>query len=344
MKTYYCIDSFCGAGGMSLGFQSAGFCIACAFDHDPASIATYKRNLGDHAFTADAHDVDGNWIKEHSTPRGQRADVLIGGPPCQGFSVQRRGADIDPRNDLVKEFSRIVDEVRPRFFVMENVVGLLSSRGDGALSYLRKSATKSGYILHQKKLDAYEYGIPQHRKRVIIVGEQLEGPFVRFAFPRPPESYIRERTVRSWIGDLQSLSESDIPNHRADRLSPTNLERIRSLKAGQDRTHLPKHLQLSTHQKNPSHRHLDVYSRMSWDLPARTITARFDSFSRGQFGHPVLDRSITLREGARLQTFPDTFTFAGTKVEVARQIGNAVPPMLATAIAQQIFRCLNDTE
>jgi len=147
-------------------------------------------------------------------------------------------------------------------------------------------------------------------------------------------------SVRDAISDLVSKTELDVPNQRADRLSELNLKRIQSLSEGQSRESLPKELQLNCHVNNPAHRHMDVYGRMWWDRPAPTITARFDSFSRGRFGHPTLNRSITLREGARLQTFPDDFIFNGTKVQVAKQIGNAVPPNLAFAVARQIHSLL----
>ena len=190
-------------------------------------------------------------------------------------------------------------------------------------------------MVHVDKLVAYDYGVPQLRKRVFMVGIRSELTSRGFVFPDPttPEG---AGTVRDAIEDLARLTELEIPNHRGDRLSPINLERIRALGPGEGRENLPDELQLDCHRNNRDHRHLDTYSRMAWDEPAPTITARFDSFSRGRFGHPEQDRSITLREGARLQGFPDSFEFIGTKVSVARQIGNAVPPPLARAVGEAL--------
>lgn len=334
------VDLFCGAGGLSLGFIMAGFDVKYSIDDDERAVETYRRNLGPHAFVGDVHDVSKSSIEKTIGQSLDDVDVVMGGPPCQGFSVQRRGEDSDPRNDLVLEFVRIVLEVRPRFFLMENVGGLLSPRGRPFLDHLRERCAATGYILHMRKLNAFDFGVAQVRKRVFIVGERCE-LFPKFSFPegnghRPGAA----STVRDAIQDLASKVEAEVPNHRADVLSPINLERIRSLSEGEGRDSLPPHLQLKTHRNNPTHRHLDVYGRMAWDKAGPTITARFDSFSRGRFGHPEMDRTITLREGARLQSFPDDFVFCGSKVEVARQVGNAVPPLLAQAIAEEIKRSL----
>ena len=267
-----------------------------------------------------------------------KIDVVIGGPPCQGFSVQRRGDDNDPRNNLVLEYARMISEVAPRIFVMENVGGLLSKRGQPYLAQLQNQLGKIGYGLQIRKLTASDFGVPQTRKRVFIVGERVTEIVRGFEFPAPNGMPVQ--TVRDAIADLMEKTEKDVPNHKADRLSAINLKRIRAIKEGEGRDSLPSNLQLACHKTHEGHRHLDTYGRMAWDQPSPTITARFDSFSRGRFGHPVLDRTITLREGARLQTFPDDFSFLGSKVEVARQIGNAVPPMLAEVIAKKVKECL----
>lgn len=334
------IDLFCGAGGMSLGFIRAGFDMIFAVDNDPAAVETHCKNLGPHAYTADVYELTKSSIEDQIHQSLDNLDVVVGGPPCQGFSVQRRGSDEDVRNHLVLEYLRLVLEIKPKFFVMENVAGLESPRGRPFLKELYEKCGSNGYTLHRAKLTAAHFGVPQLRQRVVIVGERRE-VFPLFSFPegshKTPESWT---TVRSAIADLMSKTEHDLANHRADRLSPVNLERIRAITEGQGRDSLPEHLQLDCHRNNPTHRHLDVYGRMAWDAPSPTITARFDSFSRGRFGHPELDRTITLREGARLQSFPDDFVFHGSKVQVAKQIGNAVPPLMAQAIAERILQCL----
>lgn len=336
------IECFCGAGGLALGFSKAGFETLYAFDNDPACISTYVSNLGKHAFVRDATQVSKKTIEKDLGVKLPAIDVVSGGPPCQGFSVQRRGSDSDPRNTLVLEYIRIVFEIMPKFFIMENVGGLLSCRGSSFLAEIERRCLDHNYRLHIAKLNAFEYGAPQIRKRVILVGESASNK-IPFTYPQPSrEKSDAPISVRDAIYDLMNKNESDVYNHKADSLSEINLKRIRSLKAGQSRDSLPEELQLNCHKNNANHRHLDVYGRMSWDQPSPTITARFDSFSRGRFGHPELDRSITLREGARLQTFPDSFNFIGTKVEVAKQIGNAVPPVLAHALGVQILKCLSE--
>jgi DNA (cytosine-5)-methyltransferase 1 len=332
------IDCFCGAGGLSLGFKRAGFKSLFAFDHDPACVSTYTSNFGSLCVSADIKDLTKQSI-EKIVGHAIQPDVIAGGPPCQGFSVQRRGSDSDYRNNFVLEFIRLIEEFRPHVFVIENVGGLLSPRGHEIMRLLKARVSRAGYYLHINKLCALDYGVPQLRKRVFIVGELVRSDKPQFQFPSKG-SVPGYCSVRDAISDLVSKTESDVPNHRADILSELNLKRIQSLSEGQSRESLPKELQLNCHVNNPTHRHMDVYGRMWWDRPAPTITARFDSFSRGRFGHPTLNRSITLREGARLQTFPDDFIFNGTKVQVAKQIGNAVPPNLAFAVARQIHSLL----
>jgi DNA (cytosine-5)-methyltransferase 1 len=338
MKKYKVIDCFCGAGGLSLGFEKVGFNIVYAFDMDKTAIDTYCRNHHGCAFIRDIYNVSKRTIEEDIGHDLEDIDVVIGGPPCQGFSVQRRGDNEDPRNNLVLEYIRLILEIKPRFFVMENVGGLLSPRGLPYLKQLIERCEEAGYTIQKEKLAVSDFGVPQSRKRVFIVGEKLTENKPSFSFPSG--SGKAEQTVRDAIYDLMYKTEKDVPNHTADKLSAINLERIRAIREGEGRDSLPPHLQLNCHKNNSTHRHLDTYGRMTWDKPGPTITARFDSFSRGRFGHPQLDRTITLREGARLQTFPDDFEFLGSKVEVARQIGNAVPPLLAEVIAKKIKECL----
>lgn len=340
---YSVIDCFCGAGGLSLGFEEAGFNVEYAFDIDEKSIETYKYNRTHHhgpAFVRDVHDVSRASIEKDLGYKLGSIDVVIGGPPCQGFSVQRRGSNVDDRNDLVLEYIRLIADIRPRIFVMENVMGILSTRGRAYIAQLEEGLGTIGYRIQRKTLLASDYGVPQSRKRVIIVGELVECINTPFSYPTP--TCDKPRTVREAIADLMVKTDGDLPNHRADKLSDINLQRIRAIKEGEGHDSLPEELQLDCHKKHKGHRHLDTYGRMAWDKPGPTITARFDSFSRGRFGHPVLDRTITLREGARLQTFPDSFEFVGGKVDIAKQIGNAVPPLLAEQIAESVKLALGE--
>lgn len=336
-KTFRVIDCFCGAGGLSFGFEKVGFQVVYAFDLDEKAIDTYKHNSKYHhgpAFVRDIYNVSKASIEKDLEQSLGEIDVVIGGPPCQGFSVQRRGDDSDPRNQLVLEYVRLLKEIKPKFFVMENVKGILSQRGAPYVRALFDTMTDAGYSIQQQKLTASDFGVPQDRTRVIIVGRRDDVGTIPFIYPEPDSG--PPKTVRDAIADLMERDETTVPNHKADRLSGINLQRIQAIKEGEGRDSLPEELQLACQKKNSSHRHLDTYGRMSWDQPSPTITARFDSFSRGRFGHPMLDRTITLREGARLQSFPDDFEFLGSKVEIARQIGNAVPPVLAERIAEKV--------
>lgn len=339
---YTCIDSFCGAGGLGLGLKRAGFDILLSFDIDRLCIETIKRNskyFGHPAETADISDMlNGAILKKCELKRGELF-LLAGGPPCQGFSVQRRGSDTDSRNDLVLKYGKLIDELFPYFFVMENVTGLAGKRGKTILQQLIENVEEIGYYVYVKLLDAQDYGVPQRRKRYIIVGERKDmGKHYEY-----PSSTGIHRTVRDVIGWLPEPPEdgSDHPEislHRRDKLSELNLQRIRAIKEGQGRDDLPDNLLADCHKVDSSVIGFrSVYGRMAWDDVAPTITARFDSFTRGKFGHPVQDRSISLREGALLQTFPQDFEFVGNKVDIARQIGNAVPPMMAECIGKSII-------
>lgn len=327
------IDLFSGAGGLSLGLSQAGFTIGAALDNDPLAVRTYRANLGDHISCESIEDVSAETLMQRAGVNVGECALLTGGPPCQGFSLQRRGPREDVRNRLVLQFVRMVEEVRPRFFLMENVGGLLSKNGKPFLDEFTRRAEKLDYAVHIKLLNTADFGVPQHRRRAFLVGERIADGISQFRFPLPLGQH--PRTVRDAIGDLASPPADgslhpEIPNHfREKRLSALNIERIKHVPQGGGRADLPVRLQLACHLNNTGHRHLDVYGRLSWDEPSVTLTARFDSFTRGRFAHPTEHRSLTIREGARIQTFPDEFVFFGNREEQARQVGNAVPPLLA---------------
>ena len=254
--------------------------------------------------------------------------------------MQRRHPHGDERNLLVAKFLELILETAPRSFVMENVPAVTSKRGRHLVDRLVAETEGEGYDVHVATLNAIDFGLSQQRRRAFVVGiRSAEEPF---DWPEP--TVDRWRTVRDAIGDLPSPPSDGsphptVPNHyREARLSPTNIERIRHVPEGGGREHLPPHLQLACHRNG--HRHLDTYGRLAWEEPSGTITARFDSFTRGRFGHPTEDRSVTLREGARLQGFPDDFVFLGTREDGARLVGNAVPPPLGAAVAREIRRAL----
>ncbi len=341
---YTCIDSFCGAGGLGLGLKRAGFNILLSFDIDPICINTINSNKKYFNHPTEAADIsdmlNGVLLKKCNLKRGELF-LLAGGPPCQGFSVQRRGSDTDVRNELILKYGKLIDELYPLYFVMENVTGIAGKRGKTILQQLIEDVEKIGYNVHISLLDAQDFGVPQRRRRYIIVGERKDMG-VHYEYPHPLN---KRRTVRDVIGELPAPPEDgtdhpEISLHRRDRLSDLNLKRIQAIREGQGRDALPYELLSNCHKVDSSLiGYRSVYGRMAWDDVAPTITARFDSFTRGKFGHPVQDRSITLREGALLQSFPMDFVFTGNKVDIARQIGNAVPPLLAEQIGKSIIEC-----
>lgn len=342
MKKYTCIDAFCGAGGLALGLQRAGMHILFSFDIDAKCIDTIKSNtkyFKHLAEQADISDMLGNHLLNKCKLKRGDLFLLAGGPPCQGFSVQRRGPDEDPRNALVFKYEHLINELYPMYFVMENVAGIAGKRGKTILGQLVEGIENIGYEVYINLLDAQNYGVPQRRKRYIIVG--VRNDLNKKYIVPPTTSQIR--TVRDAIGYLPVPPEDgtdhiDYPLHRRDKLSDINLKRINALREGQGRDDLPPELLAECHKRGSDViGYRNVYGRMAWDEVAPTITARFDSFTRGKFGHPDQPRSISLREGALLQTFPEDFQFIGSKVDIARQIGNAVPPVLAEAIGKSII-------
>lgn len=328
------IDAFSGAGGLSLGLANAGLQSIYAYDTDEYACQTYAANLIGPIECQSIHDINPLALIEHvGIP-----DVVVGGPPCQGFSTQRRGSPIDSRNNLVTCYFQFAVALKPKVIMMENVPGVLGARGRKHMASILNLLYKYGYEFVTQVLDAASFGVPQHRRRAIVVAwdPQKAKPFDIDRI----RTVKRFRTVRDAIGDLPSpprdfREHPDFPNHTRVRMSSRNTERIMYVPQGGGRLDMPEHLWLPCHRTG-DHRHLDVYGRLAWDEPAGTITAMFDNFTRGRFAHPDEDRNITNREGARLQTFPDSFTFVGPKKDVARQIGNAVPPLLAKAIGRQI--------
>lgn len=321
-----------------MGLSWTGFHPVLALDSDAIACKTYNENLPSVARAVALADIEPGDIR---LKKGERLDLMCGGPPCQGFSMQRRGPREDSRNQLVVDYVRFGLRLRPRLLMIENVPGLLGERGRPQLRRVLPLLEDAGYEWNATVVDAADYGVPQRRLRAIIVAwdPQEAKPF---QFPNPTSEGAE--TVRSAIGDLPEppldyTEHSAFGNHIRVKMSQRNVERISFVPPGGGRLNIPEKLQLPCH-RNGTHRHLDVFGRMEWDAPAPTITAMFDNFTRGRFAHPSADRNITGREGARLQTFPDYFRFVGPKKDVARQIGNAVPPMLAAALGKSLRSCL----
>ena len=333
---------------MRLGLQAAGYDVLLSFDNNPHCIETQNLNPRYFSTAGTLADVDemlnGAALDATGLHRGELF-MLAGGPPCQGFSIQRIGDDSDERNDLISKYMQLVQELLPQWFLMENVPGITGKRGKAILKRASDIAAAAGYWIHQATLDSQDYGVAQRRRRFIMVGERHDHGLPTFSFPPAETPDGRRTSVRETIGHLPEPPEDGTdhpcyPHHRRDRLSDLNKKRLLALQQGQGREYLPADLLAECHRvSSATIGHRNVYGRMSWDDVAPTITARFDSFSRGMFGHPEQTRSISLREGALLQTFPPDFLFSGSKIEIARQIGNAVPPRLAEVIGARIIEC-----
>ncbi len=340
-----CLDAFCGAGGLSLGLRRAGFAVRAAFDWDKWSVATYRRNLGEHVLEADASTLDGNELRAAAALEADdEIDLLAGGPPCQGFSKQKRGAHLgDDRNRLILEYLRLVRELRPRAFLLENVSQLAQARGRHLVGEV--ASTLSGdYDLTGHFYVAADYGVAQTRERFMMVG--IRGDVAgKFCTPHPTTP--RWRTVGDVLADLPEPPSdfTDHPryaNHQAARVTATNVNRFAYVPEGGGWQDIPFDLRLKCHQNgNPKAGGWpDVYGRLRWDGQCPTITGGFDSFTRGRYGHPKKDRPLTPREAARLQGFPDDFVFLGTRHDIRHQIGNAVPVPLAEAVGHAILAAL----
>ena len=338
------IDCFAGAGGLSLGLARAGFEIRAAFDSDSDAAETYRQNIGQHIKVSHAENLSGKELLAFAGLNEGACSLVAGGPPCQGFSVQRRGNDKDGRNDLVLLFLNTVLEIQPTMFLMENVSAIRGRRGRSYFEEFCSKANSAGYRIHAQVLNAADYGVPQHRRRMFVVGEIADGREC-FAFPEAthaPECY---RTVFDAIGNLPSPHSEEaslFANHSPDNISELNRIRISYVPQGGGREHIPPDLRLPCHAVSVEKTgHRNVYGRLAWGAPAGTITTKCNSFTRGKFAHPIENRNITMREAARLQGFPDDFIFYGDKVAAAHQIGNAVPPPLAEIVAQSIRKALN---
>lgn len=337
-----CIESFCGAGGLALGLRRAGFEVRAAFDLDPAAVRTFNRHHGGRAWVQDVRALEVQALAERAQVEPGALDLLAGGPPCQGFSKQTRGASADdPRNTLVLEFARLVEGLRPRFFLMENVAIFGQKRGRALVEQLQRRL--SGYRLHGQLYNAADHGLAQLRQRFVLVGQRADLPR---AFVPPPPLPRRVTVGEALAGLPEPLPDGrEHPlhlNHTAARVRPLNVARFAHVPPGGGWQDIPEALRLPCHQRvEPGAGGWpDVYGRLRWDGQAPTLTAGFDSFTRGRYGHPVANRPLTPREAARLQGFPDDYGFEGNRAELRRQIGNAVPPPLAWALGRAIAAAL----
>ena len=340
--TYSAIDAFCGAGGLSYGLERANFRVLAAFDKQEQAMESYRANISHVGFVADALLLS----SEELTARAgnpMSLDLFAGGPPCQGFSKQKRGAhNGDLRNRLVLEFVRFVRDIRPRFFLLENVEQLGGKRGTAFVSRLQHELCN--YMLHAAVFNSADFGVAQTRSRFVIVGKRLD---IAAAYVFPAPTVTAWRTVAEELAGLPEPPDDftdhpDYFNHYRARVTPLNVRRFACVPQGGGWEDIPFDLRIRCHQKadRSAGGWPDVYGRLKADGQAPTITGGFDSFTRGRYGHPFSDRPITPREAARLQGFPDWFRFSGTRYDVRHQIGNAVPCPLSRALGESIRKTL----
>lgn len=343
------IDLFAGVGGLSLGFEMAGFEVALANEFDPSIAEAYEKNRPGTKMIVE--DITALPVDETFGPYEGKVTAVIGGPPCQGFSQKGSRKSInDPRNFLFRYYFEVVKRVKPKYFVIENVPNLLTTEGGYFKGEIIELFSGIGYAVSCGVLCAADFGVPQDRRRTCILGKL--GATEPISLPNPNGVHT---TVWDAISDLSYLESGEgteeqgyrcVPqsdyqrmlragsdelcNHVATRHSKVTLERLEMIAPECGKEMLPE-----------EHHTKSIYSgtwcRMKKDGIAKTITTRYDTPSSGEFTHPYLNRAITTREAARIQSFPDTFHFYGSKSSQMKQVGNAVPPLLGKAIAERIL-------
>ena len=360
------IDLFCGAGGLSEGLRQAGFHVVAGQDMDEAAGRTFAATHEGAAFiggpiqAVTAEALLGSATAGHGT-----IDIVVGGPPCQGYSYYNhdRGQH-DPRAGLFREYLRVVDGLRPKWLVMENVAGI-TSIGDGAvMREIRQGMSTLGYRVEVRLLRSEDFGVPQERRRMFFIATRTDCPIL---FPVPSHGPASGRpfvTIGDAISDLPTLANAggaprmpyagpprtayqalmregctDLTNHEAPRLARQNLERLAHIPPGGSWRDIPPHLLPAGMQRARRSDHTKRYGRPRWDDLACTVLTKCD-VHWGAFFHPEQARSLTPREAARLQSFPDRFTFQGSRTEQFVQIGNAVPPLLGAAVGRALLTAM----
>lgn len=353
MKKINVIDLFAGVGGLSYGFaHNDNFEIIMANEYDPDIAKAYTLNHPSvDMVNCDIKDLTAKTIKEHTD--GKKIDLLVGGPPCQSYSTLGK-RQMDDRANLFKEYCRILTIVQPEAFIFENVTGLLSMQGGKLFPLIQEEFKKLGYNLKHQVLNAAEYGVPQFRERVILVGTRKENTFIYpeathgdglFSKPfvtvcdalsslpilKSGESsniYLSapQNEFQEFVQDTEFIEENDAPSNGA------HLIRImEALPDGGDKNDLPEDIR-------PKSGYGNTYAKMWWHRPAPTITRNFACPSSSRCVHPRDSRAMTTREGARLQSFPDSYKFYGSRQTKNLEIGNAVPPLLSIALAKQMVK------
>lgn len=336
-KKFTCLDLFCGAGGLSLGFEQAGFTILGGVEWDKAAFKTHKFNFPfGKEYCGDIKDIRDDQILENF----KDVDVIVGGPPCQGFSSANRHdkEEDDPRNQLFFEYLRFIRLLNPKAFLIENVKEILTKNKGYAKNRILELTEEMGYTVSVKVLQASDYGVPQRRRRAVFVGIRKDLNKV-FDFDKL-ETVKQEVTVYDALRDIINPEDRTsnafldyakdskfLENHNPKFPCEKVQRRMSFVPQGGNWKNVPPEL-WDTQRDN---RHSSAYRRLKMDEPSITIdTGHMNYF------HPLEHRTPTVRESARLQSFPDSFIFVGTQSDQLRQVGNAVPPLMAKALATEI--------
>lgn len=336
---YNCIDLFTGAGGFFLGFQKNKFNILFSVDNWDPAIKTHLKNFPhSKIINKDISSIDKIEIQKEI--KDKIVDVIVGGPPCQGFSTIGKRNLLDPRNKLVFEYIRFVKTLKPKVFLMENVRGMLSLKNKPLVDEIYESFREAGYSnVKSKIICAADYGVPQLRHRVFFIGSR-DDLNQEIDFPKPTHSKNNYVKLQNTIMDLVG-KENMISNHIPMKHNNSVIERIKLIKEGGGiHENIPKHLLKGTRsdfQNNTIKNFSHIYKRLHREKPSTTMVPGHNAFPL----HPTENRSLTVREAARIQTFPDFIEFVGTRQEQCILVGNAVPYKLSTIFAQHIHNYLD---
>ena len=324
------IDLFCGAGGMTKGFEMAGFNTVFAVEFNEIYAETYKTNFPNvDVYVGDIKDFSNECIKNLENKYG-KIDIIIGGPPCQGFSIAgnigRRFLE-DDRNRLFLEYVRFVDILKPKMFVLENVAALVKHNKGKTIKEIEEKFCELGYSIQCKVLNSVDYEVPQERRRVFLVGT-ING--IHFYFPEERGSVITIKDAIDDLPPLESGQSSSISWHVAMAHTQQMLEKMKYVKDGGNRNDIPEEIR-------PKSGDIRKYIRYNSSKPSVCVTG-----DMRKIFHYAQNRALTCRELARLQTFPDSFEFVGSSIEVQQQIGNAVPCKLAYYLALECKKALKN--
>lgn len=367
------LDLFAGVGGLSFGFDNNhDFKVVSANEILPDMAEAYKLNHPEATmFNCDIKELNKNRIFSESQIPTKQINIVVGGPPCQAYSTVGKRLLDDPRGKLFQEYYRLLQELTPEFFLFENVSGLTSMNGGNLIKYIIDLFQNLGYHTKYRILDAADYGVPQHRERVIIVGSVYDN---EFEYPTPTHSndscfqkdifmdsttMIPHLTLEDALSDLPLIRSGEESRQYAsppqndyqkemrknngdvilDHNAPYHGDKLQKLmnmlEDGECAHDLPEEFRPTSGYKN-------TYCKLWWQKPSTTVTRNFGTPSSSRCIHPICNRGLTTREGARLQSFPDSFKFYGSRVSKNLQIGNAVPPLLSKALAESIHSYLRN--